>query len=73
MTKKLKASALLKHRIILQAAFCVEDLLRTTEKGAERKLWINVVAEHMESLFESPKLREAKRRYDARPKSAGRL
>jgi Holliday junction resolvase len=53
MTKKLKQQALLKHRIVLQAAFCVEDLLLAAETNGGRP-WIAVVAEHMEALFPKP-------------------
>lgn len=52
MKSKLKQRALLKHRLIIQAAMCVEDLMLTTEKGAERRPWISIVYDHMESLFE---------------------
>lgn len=40
----------LKHRLILQAAMCVEDLLLATEKDGGRP-WIAIVYDHMESLF----------------------
>jgi len=53
-SKKLKQRALLKHRIILQAAFCVEELLHSQEKGVKCRPWIAIVASHMESLFPKP-------------------
>jgi len=52
--KKLKQQALLKHRLILQAAMCVEDLLQAAEKNGGRP-WICIVHEHMESLFPKPR------------------
>lgn len=51
----IKQRALLKHRLIMQAAFCVEDLLLTTEKGARRRPWLAIVYDHMESLFPQPR------------------
>lgn len=57
MTKKLKSHALRQHRIITQAALCVEDLLEETAKDGGRP-WICVVEDHMKALF--PKPRKAK-------------
>jgi hypothetical protein len=50
---------LLKHRLILQAAFCVEDLLMAMEKDGGRP-WIAIVAEHMEALFPCHDFKEDK-------------
>lgn len=35
----------------MQAARCVEDLLRTTEKNAERRPWMLIVEEHFGILL----------------------
>lgn len=65
---KLQHQAMLKHRIILQAAFCVEDLLQSQEKGARCRPWITIIAEHMESLFKN----REKEKY-AKAKSLNRM
>lgn len=53
-SKKLKATALRQHRITLQAALCVEDLLEETAKDGGRP-WICVVEDHMKELFHTPR------------------
>lgn len=54
-----KQRAMLKHRLIMQAALCAEDLLQATEKDGGRP-WIAIIHEHMESLFPPLNPRKAK-------------
>lgn len=49
--KNLKQRALLEHRIIMQAALCVEDLLQSQEKEVKCRPWMTIVEDHMRSLF----------------------
>ena len=51
MTKKKKADPALKHRLMLQASMCVQDLLLTVKHNTG-KPWTDIVYEHMEALFE---------------------
>lgn len=60
MTKQLKAKSLHKHRLVLQAALCVEDLLLAMEKDGGRP-WIAIVHDHMESLFKDREKEKYKR------------
>lgn len=49
-SKKLKQRALLEHRIILQAAMCVEDLIEQSGREGGRP-WLCLVEDHMKALF----------------------
>lgn len=60
MKKKLIQRALVKHRIILQAAMCVEDLLESASTDGGRP-WICIVEDHMKALFPKPKKKKRKK------------
>lgn len=56
----IKQRALLKHKLILQSAQCVEELLLTVKHNTGR-VWVDIVMEHMQALFpERKKVRKPK-------------